>query len=109
MSLKQLTKFKIKDIKSLYKSCVKKIDFDGLFIKIGNSQFFNQKMLIVTPKQVGNAVCRNYLRRICKNIYRDNKSIFTKHDIIVFFKKTKKKINYEFMSNCMKDLSIIIP
>jgi ribonuclease P protein component len=112
MTFGSVTKLKDSQINFLYKNSVKIIDNAFVRVKIAFSKFDTPKMLIVISKKVGCAVYRNYLRRVCKNVYKIHESFLHKYDLIISFKPAcKKNILYKdihlFFLNLISKLSAI--
>lgn len=72
--------------------------FKTAFFYIKKYQLDKNKIkdIIVISKKCGNAVQRNYIRRITKVILREFESIFDKEStyIIIYEKKNLKNVNY---------------
>lgn len=72
--------------------------FKAAFFYIKKYQLDKKKIknIIVVPKKCGNAVRRNYIRRITKIILREFESIFDKQStyIIIYEKKNLKQVDY---------------
>jgi ribonuclease P protein component len=109
MSLSQLTKLNKKDVAELYRSRFSVFDYEFSKVRVALSKFESAKMLIVTSKKVGIAVYRNYLRRVCKNVYRAYEAFLRKYSLVISFKYIKRKLVYKdidfLFSNLVDKLS----
>jgi len=99
----------------------KKEDFkkdlqEGIWLK---SKFYNFcfkrnnlnfcRIGIIAKKEIGNAVRRNYERRIVKEFFRQNKTLLDYNvDIIIFIKKNVNKFNKTFFLKKKEDFLEIL-
>jgi len=73
----------------------KSFNHDSMVLTINKNNSDNFKFGIVASKKVGNAVTRNYYKRIFRVFFRTNKSIFLKGYNYVFILRSQVK-NYSY-------------
>ena len=65
----------------------------------------NSRFGISVGKKIGNAVTRNYYKRVVRNICDKNKNLYSKgKDYIIIIRKGLTILNYESMNNSFVDL-----
>lgn len=95
----------------------KNIDFDNI---IANGHFVKNKEFIIyneinnlnkyrfgisVGKKIGNAVTRNYYKRIIRKIVDDNKKCYqNSKDYIIIIRKAATLLNYQEISNSLVSL-----
>lgn len=82
--MKSLSSFKKSEIKTLFKTACTKVSVPGITIKIAPQQGKLGRILIVTPKKMGNAPERNLMRRRLKSIFYEQKLFESSFDVLVF-------------------------
>ena len=82
--MKSLSSFKKSEIQTLFKTARTKISFPGITIKVAPKQGEIGRILIVTPKKMGNAPQRNLMRRRLKSIFYEQKLYECPFDLLVF-------------------------
>ena len=90
----KLSSFKQEEIKKLFKTARSVITIPGLSIKKAPKQAEIARILIVTPKKVGNAPERNLMRRRLKSIFYEQQLYEKPYDLIVFVDKEALKIPF---------------
>jgi ribonuclease P protein component len=81
---KKLSSFKKSEIQALFKTARTKIYNHGFTIKIAPKQSEIGRILVITPRKVGNAPQRNLIRRRLKAIFFEEKMYEKPYDCIVF-------------------------
>ena len=91
MIKRKFTQFSVNEIKKLFIKSKKILFENGIEIK--KSFYLSEKarLLILTPKKLGDAPYRNYLRRCSKEVF---KKFNLKNDFIIGFKAINKKISF---------------
>lgn len=79
-----------KDFSRVYRDG-RRFEGDFFVFYLLNKEEGKPRIGIVTPKQIGNAVKRNRVKRIIRESFRKGKSIFDSYDFIV--KPKQKAIN----------------
>lgn len=79
-----VSSFKKQEIQALFKAARTKISSHGLIIKVAPKQSEYGRILVVTPKKMGNAPQRNLLRRRLKSIFFEERLYQGPYDCIVF-------------------------
>lgn len=79
-----------KDFSRVYRDG-RRFEGDFFIFYLLNKEEGKPRIGIVTPKQIGNAVKRNRVKRIIRESFRKGKSIFDSYDFIV--KPKQKAIN----------------
>jgi ribonuclease P protein component len=82
--MKSLSSFKTSEIKTLFKTARTLIATPGITLKGAPKQLEYGRILIVTPKKMGNAPERNLMRRRLKSIFYEQQLYKGSYDIIVF-------------------------
>lgn len=73
--------------------------FDILYVK--NSLGYSRAGLVVGKKNVRSAVKRNRIKRVVREVFRNNKSLFDSLDVIFLAKKGSESLNY---SNAKREI-----
>ncbi len=66
--------------------------FDILYVQ--NSLGYSRAGLVVGKKNVRSAVKRNRIKRVVREVFRNNKSLFDSLDIVILAKKGSDTLNY---------------
>ncbi|MEM7008960.1 MAG: ribonuclease P protein component [Thermodesulfobacteriota bacterium] len=77
--------------------------FDILYVK--NSLGYCRAGFVVGKKNVRSAVKRNRIKRVVREVFRNNKSLFDSYDVVFLAKKKSDTLNY---SNVKKEFEEII-
>ena len=101
MIKRKFTKFSVNEIKKLFIKSKKILFENGIEIKQSFYCTEKGRLLILTPKKLGNAPYRNYLRRCSKEIF---KNLNLKNDFIIGFKKANNKISFLNIKNFFKKI-----
>jgi len=103
MIKKKFTQFSTIEKKNLFLKSKKILSENGIEIKIAKNNFEASKLLIITPKKIGCAPYRNYLRRCSKEIFK--KLNYKNNYYIISFNKLDKKISYLDIKESFEKLS----
>ncbi|MDE5925847.1 MAG: ribonuclease P protein component, partial [Helicobacter sp.] len=91
-----------KDFDSVYKSQKKwHNSYFILFFK-ENQQRAEKRIGFSVSKKIGNAVCRNLVKRRLRNIYRDSMSSLKNGDMILLAKVGLEKAEYKILQDSYK-------
>ncbi|CAM3537113.1 MULTISPECIES: ribonuclease P protein component [Helicobacter] len=91
-----------KDFDSVYKSQKKwHNSYFILFFK-ENQQRAEKRIGFSVSKKIGNAVCRNLVKRRLRNIYRDSMSSLKNGDMILLAKVGLEKVEYKNLQDSYK-------
>lgn len=82
--MKSLSSFKKSEIQTLFKTARTQISVPGIAIKVAPKQSEHGRILIVTPKKMGNAPERNLMRRRLKSIFYEQKLYEAPFDLLIF-------------------------
>ncbi len=77
--------------------------FDILYVK--NKLGYSRAGLVVGKKNVRSAVKRNRIKRVVREVFRNNKSLFDSFDVVFLAKKDSDTLNY---SNVKQEFEEII-
>ncbi|MCZ6527266.1 MAG: ribonuclease P protein component [Candidatus Dadabacteria bacterium] len=66
--------------------------FDILYVQ--NSLGYSRAGLVVSKKNVRSAVKRNRIKRLVREVFRNNKSLFDSLDVVFLAKKGSDTLNY---------------
>lgn len=94
-----ITKFTITEIKDLFKNSKSVMRNPGLDISLSPSKKNYSRILIITPKKIGNAPFRNLIKRRIKSIFYENELYKKNKDMIIFCRKDIEKIDYSNLKN----------
>lgn len=98
MSLFRLvSSFNKQEIQTLFKTARTKINAHGLTIKVAPKQSDYGRILIVTPRKVGNAVKRNLIRRRLKSIFYEEKLYTGPYDCLIFVSQEAIKVPFSLI------------
>ncbi|MBT3456334.1 hypothetical protein HN446_04675 [bacterium] len=86
---KNISSFKKEEVKKIFSSAKSKIFVDGLKIFIAPKQSDLGRVLVITPRRVGNSPKRNLIRRRIKSIFYEEKLYEKQNDWIVFVGERK--------------------
>jgi len=80
--------------------------------RYGNFYFYNghhdgKKIAVLIKKYVGNAVQRNYRKRIVRECIKKNLHILNKYNEVVFLFNYKGEINYQQLSEEFSNIFIL--
>lgn len=92
---KLITNFKKIEIQQLFKSINKICRYQGLDIKIAPTNHIIGRLLIITPKKIGNAPERNLIKRRLKSIFYQEKIYEHPFNWVFFCKKETILINFD--------------
>ncbi len=92
---KKLSSFTRTEVATLFKSARAKVKLPGLRILRAPASGTVGRVLIVTPRRVGNSPERNLLRRRVRAIYREGKLYSHPYDCVVLIGKECLLIPYE--------------
>ena len=83
----------------------KKINLDGLRIYYTKNKMDVSRFTVVASRKVGNAVVRNRLKRVIREVYRRHKNIFGEGIDWIFVPKGKwERINYSYIERKLLDV-----
>lgn len=89
-----ISKFTIAEIKSLFKSSKSVFRHPGLDISRSNSLSQFARVLIITPRKMGNSPFRNLIKRRIRSIFYQEELFKDGKDIIIFCKKDIGQLSY---------------
>lgn len=92
---RKLSSFTRTEVATLFKSAQSKVKLPGLRILRASATSPFGRVLIVTPRKVGNAPHRNLIRRRIKALYRENKFYTYPYDCIFLIGKECVSIPFE--------------
>lgn len=69
--------------------------FDILYVQ--NSVGYSRAGLVVGKKNVRSAVRRNRIKRLIREVFRNNKSLFDSMDVVFLARKGSEKLNYSLV------------
>ncbi len=67
------------------------------------------RILIITPRKVGNAPQRNLLRRRLKAIFREEKIFEKSHDMIIYCRKGAAGLTFQDLKSLLVDICKKLP
>lgn len=106
-SVRELTRFKKKEIDDLFKRSKRLGSNQGLTILGGKSAFSYGKILVIIPKTVGSAPIRNQIKRRLKTIFYEQRFYQRGLDAIILVRKQGARYSYgtllTFMQQCFTD------
>jgi ribonuclease P protein component len=92
---RNITLFKKRDIKNLFKQSHTILNTAGLTIRSRPSSQKYGRALIVTPKKVGSAPVRNRIKRRIKSLFYEYKLYDLKKDFIFLCKKPLSHLSFD--------------
>jgi ribonuclease P protein component len=95
VKFKDLFRFEQKDIRSTFKNAQLKNKIFGLKLLQASTKNNFGKMLIITPRKMGNACKRNKIRRQVKNIFFQEKLYEKPYNSILLVYKEATKLNFD--------------
>lgn len=101
---RSITKFSKKEIQNLFKESYKILQKVEIDIKIAPKVGSFGKILIITPKKIGNAPKRNLVKRRIKSIFYQEKIYNLGYDFIVFCKKGITNLKFEEIKNIFQSI-----
>jgi ribonuclease P protein component len=106
---RSITKFSKKEIQNLFKKSYTILHKAEIDIKIAPKMENFGKILIITPKNIGNAPKRNLIRRRIKSIFYQEKMYNLGYDFIAFCKKGITNFGFEEIKNIFQSILTKIP
>jgi len=83
----KLSNFSEKEVKQLFKRARRVIKQPGIHILVAPTNQPIGRILVITPKKIGNAPSRNRIRRRFKAIFQENKLFEHGKDCVIIVKK----------------------
>ncbi len=100
-----ITKFSKQEIDQLFKNSKRIFSNDAATILAAPRTLDFARVLLVTPRTIGNAVIRNLLRRRLKSIFYQEKLYQTlTHDIVVIARKPLTTYSFEQLEALLRDI-----
>ena len=88
-----------KTVISHLKNAGKRIRCKGFNLVFAENDCSVCRYLVVVPKRIGNAVKRNYQKRICRESMRKLEKQIKPLDFTIIFKKTSINVNFSFFND----------
>ncbi len=77
--------------------------------RIADSSRLPGRILIITPRKVGNAPQRNLLRRRLKALFREEKIYEQSHDLIIYCRKGAAELTFQTLKTLLEAISQKLP
>ena len=100
---RSITSLSSQERRSLFAKARTRLRKKGFHLKVTPSPIDFGRILIVTPKKVGNAVVRNKLRRQIRNCFYANKLYERKLDVLLFLSSEAAQLSYQEIESLLNE------
>lgn len=90
-----ISHFSSRELSILFKKARRVLTHPGLHILIAPAKNSSGRILVVTPRKIGNAPIRNKIRRRIKSIFYENRLFEMDFDCIVIIKPSGTLLSFE--------------
>lgn len=102
-SARNLSRFSKQEINKLLKSARRVLKHPGFDILIAPALSKHGRILVITPRKVGNAIKRNRFRRRLKEIFRKEKFFETGYDWVIIAQQEGVSLSYDELTVILLD------
>ncbi len=91
----KFSNFTQKEISQLFKHARRVLKHPGIHVLLAPATQQLGRILVITPKKIGNAPTRNRIRRRLKAIFHENKPFEQGKDCVIVVKPTGPKLSFD--------------